>query len=73
MMKKTRRNIIIDFVDVTFGDVDHGAGRLGVGRGASVVARVLIGDVAYRQLTSDTSICRRCCTFGWLLLAIVRH
>lgn len=53
---------------ITFRDVDHGAGRLGVGWSAGIVARIHVSHVTYRQLASDTSIC---CTFT--LLAVVRH
>lgn len=37
----------------TFRDVDDGGSGLGVGRGAGIVARIGLGDVANRQVTGD--------------------
>ena len=42
--------------ELAFRDVDHSAGRLGVGWCASIVSRVDICHVVYRQLAGDNSI-----------------
>ena len=42
--------------EVTLGDVDHGAGGLGIGRIAAVIARIGVGNIANGQVTEHVII-----------------